>query len=241
MRHFWQFWFLAQILSAACLAQSSGTDGIKTGGVENTFSQTAEENIYKPGNGISEPKLTKSTDAQYPDANLGQSTRLNGACAIGLIVDPTGMPQHVHTIRCTSLLFEKSSIDAVNTYRFKPAQKSDGTPVSVQISALVQFHRHDASNKPNFCQPDGFAKSFLHLTLSTPKGAVTTEPDNEGFYLLSQDMVAPALIHFDDAGFCLAAFESEKASCEVPLSVDAKGKVRITGTALCSWSSLADL
>jgi hypothetical protein len=237
---FLSYWLIALMLTASSMAQSASTNSDDAKNSQDVPPSSDVVAIFEVGKDISAPKLVKFTEAVYPESKDGQHLRVNANCLLGFVVDTTGMPQDIHTVRCTNLAFEKNSTNAVSTYRFKPARRSDGTPVAVKIAVEVKFRRDDAPNEPNFCQPDGSAQPILHLGLNISKSSGANQPDNAGIYELSPGIIPPKLIHFEDRGFCEAAFTIVEASCEVPFTLDIKGKVKAIGPPQCKQKNLDD-
>jgi TonB family protein len=88
--------------------------------------------------GITPPKATKSPDPTYPD--LPADTEPRGVVVMLIGVDTRGHVGPVHVVRSSAPVFEKSAVDTVKTWRFKPAKK-DGKPVPVQITVEMSFAR----------------------------------------------------------------------------------------------------
>ncbi len=88
--------------------------------------------------GITPPKATKSPDPTYPD--LPADTEPRGLVVMLIGVDTRGHVGPVHVVRSSAPVFEKSAVDTVKTWRFKPAKK-DGKPVPVQITVEMSFAR----------------------------------------------------------------------------------------------------
>ena len=88
--------------------------------------------------GITPPKATKSPDPPYPD--LPADTEPRGVVVMLIGVDARGHVGPVHVVRSSAPVFEKSAVNTVKTWRFKPAKK-DGKPVPVQITVEMRFAR----------------------------------------------------------------------------------------------------
>jgi len=58
---------------------------------------------------------------------------------IALVVNSKGLPQAPHILRSLDKDLDQSALDAVQQWRFAPAQK-DGKAVAVRISLQIQFH-----------------------------------------------------------------------------------------------------
>ena len=80
----------------------------------------------------------KSPDPPYPD--LPADTEPRGVVVMLIGVDARGHVGPVHVVRSSAPVFEKSAVDTVKTWRFKPAKK-DGQAVPVQITVEMTFSR----------------------------------------------------------------------------------------------------
>ncbi len=88
--------------------------------------------------GITPPKATKSPDPEYPD--LPPDTEPRGVVVMLIGVDARGHVGPVQVVRSSAPVFEKSAVETVKTWRFKPAKK-DGKAVPVQITVEMAFSR----------------------------------------------------------------------------------------------------
>ena len=94
--------------------------------------------LYKVGNGVSEPKLTFSVEAEFSDE--ARRAKYEGTVVISLIVDSQGNPQNIHVSRSLGMGLDEKAIEAVRQYKFKPAiEQKSGKPVPVPISVEVRF------------------------------------------------------------------------------------------------------
>ena len=101
-----------------------GSDGLTGGGV------------YRPGGGVSSPKVIYAVDPEFSDEARRQ--KYQGVVVLSLIVDAQGNPQHIHVQRQLGMGLDEKALEAVRQYKFKPAQK-DGKPVPVEINIEVNF------------------------------------------------------------------------------------------------------
>jgi periplasmic protein TonB len=131
------------------LSNGQGSNGIGTGknggdgsGNGNGFGPGTGGNVggglYKVGNGVSEPKLTFSVEAEFSDE--ARRAKYEGTVVISLIVDAQGNPQNVHVSRSLGMGLDEKAIEAVRQYKFKPAvEAKSGKAVPVPISVEVRF------------------------------------------------------------------------------------------------------
>ena len=92
--------------------------------------------VYRPGGGVSQPKLLSSVDPEFSDEARRQ--KYQGIVALSIIVDAQGNPQHIRILRQLGMGLDEKAVEAVKQYKFKPATK-DGKPVPVEINIEVNF------------------------------------------------------------------------------------------------------
>ena len=90
----------------------------------------SEEAVYDLGPGIAPPRVIKQVNPQY---STKHGVRVVGSVLIGLIVSSRGIPRDLHILRGLDTDIDQSALDAVQQWRFTPAQK-DGKAVAVRIS-----------------------------------------------------------------------------------------------------------
>lgn len=88
--------------------------------------------------GITPPKAIHSPDPTYPD--LPADTEPRGVVVMLIGVNAHGHVGPVQVVRSSAPVFEKSAVDTVKSWRFKPAKK-DGKSVPVQITVEMNFAR----------------------------------------------------------------------------------------------------
>jgi TonB family protein len=62
-----------------------------------------------------------------------------GEVVLSAIVDTTGIPRDIVTVKTLGLGLDEAAADAVRQWRFSPALK-DGEPVPVKVTISVGFH-----------------------------------------------------------------------------------------------------
>jgi periplasmic protein TonB len=92
--------------------------------------------VFRVGGGVSAPKAIYSPDPEYSEE--ARKAKYQGVCVVTLIVGPDGKPRDVHVARSLGLGLDEKAIEAVNQWKFDPAQK-DGKPVAVAINVEVTF------------------------------------------------------------------------------------------------------
>lgn len=100
---------------------------------------SSKEPAYRvsPVSGVSAPHPTSQPGPNYsPEA---QELKYQGTVVLSLVVDATGNATDVQIQKPLGLGLDEEAVAAVNTWKFKPAQK-DGKPVAVTISVEIEFH-----------------------------------------------------------------------------------------------------
>jgi TonB family protein len=124
---------------AVTLASAQSKDSAK---VSNSTSSASSDEAFagyqRVGPGITPPKATHSPDPEYPDVPADVEPR--GVVVMLIGVDSRGHVGPVHVVRSSAPVFDKSAVDTVKTWRFKPAKK-DGKAVPVQITVEMSFTR----------------------------------------------------------------------------------------------------
>jgi len=92
--------------------------------------------VFRVGGGVSAPKAIYNPDPEYSEE--ARKAKYQGTCVLSLIVGPDGKPRDIRVARSLGLGLDQKAIEAVNQWKFEPAQK-DGRPVAVAINVEVQF------------------------------------------------------------------------------------------------------
>jgi periplasmic protein TonB len=92
--------------------------------------------VFRVGGGVSAPKAIFSPDPEYSEE--ARKAKYQGTCVLSVIVGPDGKPRDIRVARSLGLGLDEKAIEAVNQWKFEPAQK-DGRPVAVAINVEVQF------------------------------------------------------------------------------------------------------
>ena len=94
------------------------------------------DTIYKPGNGVSAPKLVTDVKPQYPPDAMRR--RVTGAVLLRCVVDREGVPTSLEVVRPLDEDLDRVALEAFREWRFEPGTK-DGRPVFVQIEVEMVF------------------------------------------------------------------------------------------------------
>jgi TonB family protein len=84
------------------------------------------------------PKAISAPDPKFPDLPEGAEQRGTVVMLIG--VNAKGHVGAVRVLRSDEAAFEKTAVETVKKWKFKPAQK-DGHPVPVQVTVEMKFER----------------------------------------------------------------------------------------------------
>ena len=95
-----------------------------------------DDTIYKPGAGVSAPKLVTDVKPHYtPDAFR---RRVAGSVLLQCIVDRDGVPTNVEIIKPLDEDLDRVASNALRQWRFEPGRK-EGRAVLVQIQVEMSF------------------------------------------------------------------------------------------------------
>ena len=139
-------WLCVVVLGIATLASSSWANAF---GQQNDSSSTAAgpatpaddpafAGFQLVTRDMRPPKATFSPDPKFPDLPEGDEQRGTVVMLIG--VNVKGHVGAVRVLRSDETAFEKTAVETVRKWKFKPAQK-DGHPVPVQITVEMKFER----------------------------------------------------------------------------------------------------
>jgi TonB family protein len=87
---------------------------------------------------IKPPKAISTPDPKYPD--LPQDADPRGTVVLLIGVNTKGHVGPVRVLRSDESIFEKTAVETVKKWKFKPAQK-ERRPVPVQITVEMKFER----------------------------------------------------------------------------------------------------
>jgi periplasmic protein TonB len=88
--------------------------------------------------GIKPPKAISAPDPKYPD--IPPDADPQGTVVLLIGVNSKGHVEAVRVMRSDEAVFEKTAVETVKKWKFKPAQK-DGHPVPVQVTVEMKFQR----------------------------------------------------------------------------------------------------
>lgn len=94
------------------------------------------EKVYDLGPDVTPPRVIKQVP---PRQSTGRGVRVVGSVTVALIVSSNGVPKGVRVVKGLDKEVDQSTVEAVEQWRFAPAQK-DGKPVAVNVSLEIAFH-----------------------------------------------------------------------------------------------------
>jgi len=130
------------LLSAFLPAQRSTTTSDSSSTISTAPATAAEDATFAAfppvTKGMKPPKATSAPDPKFPDLPADAEPRGTVVMLIG--VSAKGRVEAVRVLRSDEPAFEKSAVDTVKKWKFKPAEK-DGRAVPVQITVEMKFQR----------------------------------------------------------------------------------------------------
>ena len=124
-------------------------------GLMSSMSAQQDETIYRPGNGVSTPRLIRDVKPQYTADAMRR--KVNGAVLLRCVVDRDGVPTRVEVIDALDGELDRVSLETLKQWRFEPGKK-DGEAVLVQIDVAMGFStetkaKKETKKKKSFWRP----------------------------------------------------------------------------------------
>ncbi len=117
-------------------ARQIAENQLKTQGAATSATAHPDPSTYAIGNGVAAPQLIQKQEPQYTKEAL--DAKFSGSVLLSIVVDETGVPQHIRVVRPVGLGLDERAVEAVQKWRFKPATK-DGKAVATQAQVQVTF------------------------------------------------------------------------------------------------------
>jgi TonB family protein len=92
--------------------------------------------VYRPGGGVSAPRLLREVRPRYTEAAI--RNMVQGAVLLEVIVTSDGRPSHLRVIRSLDRGLDEEAMAAVAQWRFEPGRLA-GAPVDVLVTITVDF------------------------------------------------------------------------------------------------------
>jgi TonB family protein len=97
--------------------------------------------VYKIGNGVTSPRLTKEVKPNYTDG--AKQRRVEGSVELSAVVLADGtVGDEVKVTRSLDEELDQEAVKAARQWRFQPGTK-DGKPVAVQVDIEMTFTLKD--------------------------------------------------------------------------------------------------
>jgi protein TonB len=95
-----------------------------------------DEQPLRVGGGVSKPEIITQVKPAYPE--VARKARLQGSVIVEAIIDEQGNVTNVRVLKGLPMGLDRSAVDAVQKWKFKPAQ-FQGRPVKVYYVLTVNF------------------------------------------------------------------------------------------------------
>jgi protein TonB len=92
--------------------------------------------VYRAGNGVSQPKLISKVEPEYSED--ARKSKTQGVVVLQIVVDAKGNAIQPKIIRSLGLGLDEKAMEAVKQWKFEPGRK-DGKPVAVAATVEVNF------------------------------------------------------------------------------------------------------
>ena len=102
------------------------------------FAGAQSDTVYKPGNGVSLPQVTKQVGPHYTSEAMAQ--RIEGAVVLDVVVKADGAVGDVNVTQSLDAVYglDAEAVKAMKQWEFKPGTK-DGKPVAVRVEVKMTF------------------------------------------------------------------------------------------------------
>lgn len=100
-----------------------------------------EDQVYRPGDGVTVPKPLKQVKPEYTDA--ARVAQVEGVVTLECVVRSDGTPTEIRVVAPLHPQLDEASTRALGQWLFVPGTK-DGKPVAVRIQVEMSFALRDA-------------------------------------------------------------------------------------------------
>jgi protein TonB len=105
-------------------------------GIGNGVGPGYGNGVKNVGLGVIGPVKIYGLEPEFSEE--ARKAKFMGVVTVSLIVDQHGLPQNVKVLRGVGMGLDEKAVEAVKTYRFKPATEN-GKPVAVYLNVEVNF------------------------------------------------------------------------------------------------------
>lgn len=194
--HFYRLMQRAHPLIALAIAGSPAAQEVMLAR-SNEIAETKQE-----GEKIGTPFPIVLVDPEIPvSGKLGK----RGRCIVSVTIDTNGIPQNVHVFHGLEPELDSYALAAAKSWRFKPAHRSDGSPIAFEGTVVATFESVDK-------EPVAFA-NFI----SEPPNLTTNKRDDRLQNLTLEPVNADEVVARYMPQSCIAGH------CLVSLVIDPKG------------------
>ena len=114
---------------------------VTVGGITSSTARPVrvqEQSVYKPGNGVTLPVVTKRVNAVYTQQAMDAC--IEGTVGLEVVVKSDGMVGDVKISRSLDPTYglDDQAVTAMKQWQFKPGTK-DGKAVAVQVDVMINF------------------------------------------------------------------------------------------------------
>jgi TonB family protein len=99
--------------------------------------KAAADKVYEPGGDVRAPKLVHYVEPEFSSSS--KEAFVDGTVKISAVVSGDGLPTNLHVESGLNSEEDKTAVEAVKQWRFKPGTKA-GEPVRVKVMVEVNFH-----------------------------------------------------------------------------------------------------
>jgi len=123
-------------------AQTSNSPSESSSTISTSPADFSDDRIFsrfeRVTTGMKPPKATHAPDPKFPD--LPADAERHGTVVMLVGVNGKGRVEVVRVLRSDERAFEKTAVETVKKWKFKPAEKN-GSPVPVQVTVEMKFQR----------------------------------------------------------------------------------------------------
>jgi TonB family protein len=124
-------------------SSANGKGSPNGAGVEQSLPASGGESVggpFSPGkNGVGFPSCMYCPVPEYTAEAM--KAKFQGSVVLQLIVGPDGLASNIQILKSPGLGLDEKAIEAVRSWRFKPASATNGRPVAVAIPVEVTFRK----------------------------------------------------------------------------------------------------